>query len=381
MEYRAFGRTGLELSAFTIGGMRFPHGWDEPHDHLPEDSLTVTARVVEEGLTAGCNLIETAQGYGKSERLLGQVLPHLPSPLRGRYHLMTKGRPRGTGDQFRRNLEESLGHLGVDRVALFAIHGINTEAEYRATFERGGCLEAALRARDQGLVGHVGFSSHAPLDLLLRTLASGAFEFVDLHYYYFRTGNAPALALARALGMGVFIISPNDKGGRLYDPPDQLRRLTRPLHPVNFNERWLLAHPEIHTLSLGLSAPGQMAIHLDSLAPRPWWGPAERQAEARLRAAVADPLRADCGTRCRRCLPCPERIDIPELMRLRHLAESYGMLPFARYRYGEMQPDDAWVPGARGDSCTRCGDCRPRCPAGFDLPALMHQSHRLFHNP
>jgi predicted aldo/keto reductase-like oxidoreductase len=49
--------------------------------------------------------------------------------------------------------------------------------------------------------------------------------------------------------MGVFIISPNDKGGKLYDPPAKLVDLCPPLTPMQFNALYCLARPQVHTLS------------------------------------------------------------------------------------------------------------------------------------
>ncbi|MBF0153159.1 MAG: aldo/keto reductase [Magnetococcales bacterium] len=377
MDYRSFGRTGLTVSVFTLGGMRFLHVWDQPAEVLPDASLDNAHQVIVAALEAGCNLIETAQGYPKSEGLIGHVLPHVPAALRDSCHLMGKGSPTDTPGAMRDNLERTLRRLGVDRLELFAVHGINTEADHQKTFGKQGCLAALEQARSEGLIGHLGFSSHAPLPLMLRTLSSGAFDFFNLHYYYFQSGNGPAVALAAALGMGILIISPNDKGGTLYQPPERLQRLTAPLHPVNLNERWLLAHPEIHTLSIGLSDPSHMAIHLQSLASQPWWGAEERAADERLQAAVRGSGLERCRVQCQRCLPCPEQIDIPELMRLLKLATSYDMVAFGRYRYGNMQPGNRWVPGAKGSVCNRCGACLPRCPQGLAIPDHLLAVHRL----
>ncbi|MEO5369342.1 MAG: aldo/keto reductase [Magnetococcus sp. DMHC-1] len=357
--------------------MRFLHVWDQPAEVLPDDSLENAFQVIVTAIEAGCNLIETAQGYPKSEGLIGHALRHLPPRMRGRYQLMGKGLITDPPGAMRDNLELTLRRLGVSRLDFYAVHGINTAADYQKTFAPQGCLAVLEQARAEGLIGHLGFSSHAPLPLMLQTLSTAAFDFFNVHYYALQSGNWPALALAAALGMGVLIISPNDKGGMLYQPSARLQRLTAPLHPVNYNERWLLAHPEVHTLSLGLSDPAQMAIHLQSLTPQPWWGGAERDAERRLQAAVQGSGLERCRIHCQRCLPCPEKIDIPELLRLLKLAVCYDMVEFGRYRYGNMQPDNRWVPGAKGVACNRCGECLPRCPEGLAIPDRMLEVHNL----
>ena len=173
--------------------------------------------------------------------------------------------------------------------------------------------------------------------------------------------------------MGVFIISPNDKGGLLYDPPEPLKALTAPLHPVNLNERWLLSQPEVHTLSIGLSEINHLEVHLQSLGT-PHWGEAEKQADHRLQTAAAPSPFKHCGT-CNACLPCPKGIDIPELFRIVHLADCFGMEGYAKLRYSLMVPGNHWIPGAPGSACNRCGDCLPRCPENLDIPTLLFRSH------
>jgi predicted aldo/keto reductase-like oxidoreductase len=72
--------------------------------------------------------------------------------------------------------------------------------------------------------------------------------------------------------MGVFIISPNDKGGKLYAPPPKLVDLCRPLTPMAFNALYCLARPEVHTLSIGAARPGDFDEHVRALQ---WYEEAE----------------------------------------------------------------------------------------------------------
>ncbi|MEO5334676.1 MAG: aldo/keto reductase [Magnetococcus sp. YQC-5] len=377
METRRFGRTGLHLSVLTLGAMRLLHGWDTPHDFLPDDSLQNTHDIVSTALKSGINLIETARAYGKSERLLGQVAPQIIRQSGTPCHLMTKAPPAATAGEMRLWIEESLQRMQVDYLDLFALHGLNTQDLVNRALAKGGAMTALRQACDEGLIGAVGFSSHAPLPLLLRTMATGAFDFVNLHYYRFRGTNRAAVELAAALDMGVLIISPNDKGGRLYEAPAKLRHLTAPLAPAQFNERWLLAQTHVHTLSIGLSEPGQLTLHLDGLRTRPLWGMHEENAARRLAAAEADSLLRQCGVDCFACDSCPKGINIPEIMRLLHLINAFDMNLFARYRYDLMQPGDPWVPGAKLDVCDQCGECLPFCPRALPIPDLLYQARPL----
>ncbi len=375
MEYRRFGKTGLKVSVFTLGTMRFLGGWDKPHDFLPDASLENAHEVLHTALSSGINLIETARGYGKSERLIGNTLPNLPFK-RSDYHIMSKATPTATAGEMRQAVEESLERMQVERLDLFALHGLNNAGLCELGVKKGGCISALERMRDEGLIGHIGFSTHAPRPDLLKILTTRRFDFVNLHYYLFKTANRAAIDLAEALDMGVLIISPQDKGGRLYEPPEKLSRLTAPQHPVNFNERFILSHPQIHTMSIGMSEAGHIDIHLESLKEAPYWGALEKRIMTGIHEAKSNNPFDSCGD-CTLCLPCPQSIDIPEVLRLHHLTISFDMDRYGRYRYGLMAPDDHWVPGAGGDRCDDCGDCLPRCPRQIAIPEILKKSHKI----
>ena len=112
-------------------------------------------------------------------------------------------------------------------------------------------MQAVQEAVADGRVRHVGFSTHGPLEVILAAINTDLFEFVNLHYYYFFQRNAPAIQLAAEKDMGVFIISPADKGGRLYTPPQTLKDLCQPFSPLELNYRFLLSDKRITTLSVG----------------------------------------------------------------------------------------------------------------------------------
>lgn len=372
MEYRTFGATGKKISVFTLGTMRFLHGWDQPVDYLPEDSLENAHQVIKSALDAGINLIETAKGYGKSERLIGQTLPRLQQS-RADYYLMSKAGSTESAGAMRIIIEQSLKNLGVNHLDFFAIHGINTSQILEMTLQPNGSLTALEQARDEGLIKHLGFSTHAPAEVIIQAIDSGRFEFVNLHYYAFRVANQHVVKAAAQHNMGVFIISPNDKGGLLYHPPEALSQLTAPLHPVNYNERWLLAHPQIHTLSIGMSEKAHVDIHLQSLVG-PIWTETEKNISEHIAAITQRAPTGNCGV-CTACLPCPQDIDIPEILRLLHLVNCFDMDDYAKYRYGLMVPGNHWTPGAPANTCNQCGECLPRCPAKLPIPNLLLQAH------
>ena len=378
MEYRRFGKTEELISVITLGGMRFKHGWTPPRNHLPKDSIEHCISTTRMALDLGINHIETAHGYMKSELLFGHALKELGVP-RKQFKMMTKGAPM-SGDETRRLVEEQLESLGLDHVDFYGWHGINNKELLKIAVEKNGPVETLHRLKDEGLIRHVGFSTHAPLGTILDAMQTGLFSFINLHYYYFFQRNLPAVQLAEKMDMGVFIISPNEKGGMLFRPSEKVKNLCKPLTPIVFNGRFCLSHPEITTLSMGIHEPKHFPQNLAILNR----GNYSNSELSKVKAEMDAPLTKVSGlcTLCHECLPCPENINIPEVLRFRNLTEGYDMLNYGRFRYNMFEGQGHWFPGTFAFHCTECGDCLPRCPENLNIPTLLMETHKkLFSKP
>ena len=378
MEYRRFGKTEELISVITLGGMRFKHGWTPPRNHLPKDSIEHCISTTRMALDLGINHIETAHGYMKSELLFGHALKELGVP-RKQFKMMTKGAPM-SGDETRRLVEEQLEALGLDHVDFYGWHGINNKELLKIAVEKNGPVETLHRLKDEGLIRHVGFSTHAPLGTILDAMQTGLFSFINLHYYYFFQRNLPAVQLAETMDMGVFIISPNEKGGMLFRPSEKVKNLCKPLTPIVFNGRFCLSHPEITTLSMGIHEPKHFPQNLAILNR----GNYSNSELSKVKAEMDAPLTKVSGlcTLCHECLPCPENINIPEVLRFRNLTEGYDMLNYGRFRYNMFEGQGHWFPGTFAFHCTECGDCLPRCPENLNIPTLLMETHKkLFSKP
>jgi len=215
MEYRRFGKTNKNISTITLGGMRFKQGWDTPRNTIPAATQEHCNNMVDLALKNGINHFETAYGYIKSETAFGRTLNDELKIDRSSYYLMSKGNA-STASDMRKLVEEQLETLKTDYLDFYGWHGINTNEILQEACKTGGSVEALLKMKEEGLIKHVGFSTHGSLETITKAIATDLFEFVNLHYYYFYQRNAAAVALAQAKDMGVFIISPNDKGGQLY---------------------------------------------------------------------------------------------------------------------------------------------------------------------
>lgn len=363
MQYRRFGKTNLHLSVFSLGTMRYL-----------TDSENVQ-QTIEKALSLGINHLETARGYGDSEAYLGKAIKAGLSVPRNQIYITTKIPPTPDADTMRRYIDESLNRLNLDYLDCLGIHGLNTWQHLEWVQAKNGCMQAVEEAINDGRVRHIGFSTHGSLDVILAAINTDFFEFVNLHYYYFFQHNAPAIQLATEKDMGVFIISPADKGGKLYTPPQTLKELCYPFTPLNLNYRFLLSDNRINILSIGPAKPEELVISPELFDPPNELTKAEIDIFEKLENQENNVLLTNKCSQCYACLPCPENIHIPEVLRLRNLALAYDMKDYGEYRYGMFENAGHWFPGMKANRCTECGDCLPKCPENLDIPTLLKDTH------
>ena len=263
MKYRRFGRTELAMPVFSCGVMRCQYKWQEVEPkEVPLDNQENLEACICRAFELGINHIETARGYGTSEMQLGRILPTLP---RDQIIVQTKVGAKPSAPEFLQAFDTSMKHLRLDHVDLLALHGMNNRELLHRALRKDGCVAAARKLQKDGRVRFLGFSTHATTDIILEAINSGEFDYVNLHWYFVNDLNWPAIEAARARDMGVFIISPNDKGGKLYEPPPKLVNLCAPLTPMQFNDLYCLARPEVHTLSCGVVRPADFEEHVRAL--------------------------------------------------------------------------------------------------------------------
>jgi len=218
----------------------------------------------------------------------------------------------------------------------------------------------------------------------LAAVIQRAFELgINLHWYYFRQEHWPAILAARRHDMGVFIISPTDKGGHLHSPPSRLVDLCRPLSPIGFNDLFCLMHDQVHTLSIGAARPSDFDAHLEIL---PLLSRAREQVapiDRRLRQALAARHGRDWATHWDKGLPAfgeaPGGVPVYNMLRLYNLATAYDMLGFARDRYNLHGRDDHWVPGNKIDRLDRAALAARLAehPLADRIPAALDAAHAL----
>ena len=384
MKYRRFGKTDLQMPVFSCGGMRYQHKWsDIPWSEVPEDGQKNLEATIQRAVELGINHIETARGYGSSEMQLGPVLKKLP---REKIIVQTKVAPSANPREFLETFQKSLDYLQLDHVDLLSLHGINNQEILDWSLGPTGCAAAARWLQKEGRARHIGFSTHATTDLILQAIASDAFDYINLHWYFVNDLNRPAIEAAAARDMGVFIISPNDKGGKLYAPPPKLTDLCAPLHPMQFNALYCLNRKEVHTLSCGAAKPGDFDCHLDALEFYDTIEPTIFPIETKLRAALEEAHGADWCARWPEGLPhyvdVPGELNLTEILRLWTYAKGLDLVDWGKMRYNLLGQADHWFPGEHVGKLDKNGlaEAIRKSPFADRIPEILAETHALLHD-
>jgi len=378
---KRFGKTEIEMPVLSCGGMRYQQSWQDDGDarkSVTEENQKNLEACIRRALELGINHIETARGYGTSEYQLGRILPTLP---RDKMIIQTKIGPKESAAEFLETFELSRNALQLDHVDLLAIHGINNEETLQTALKS---LRALHQLKKEGRIRHIGFSTHGRPELMIKAIETGEFDYVNLHWYFVcHPVNWPAVVAAAALDMGVFIISPSDKGGKLYEPPPKLIDLCQPFTPMQFNDLYCLRRPEVHTLSIGAARPSDFTEHVAAVTGMDSKFEAVGEIEQRLTASLEAELGADWVHHWHEGLPhwkeTPGEINIPEILRLWTFAKGLDLIEFGKMRYNLMGNAEHWFPGQKAEHVDdeALNPVLEKSPFAKEIPDILREAHAL----
>lgn len=360
--FTPYGRTGLNIGRLAFGGMRF----SEPAG--VEKMSEVVLAASDEGL----NYFDTAPGYcaDMSEKIIGHAVRQMQRQGR-EFHLSSKT-SKSTAEGVRADLGRSLERLGVGSLDFYHCWYILTLQGWEER-KRGGAVDELLRAREQGLIKHLVFSTHLPGDDVGVILDENIFEGVTLGY---NAVNFPyretAVKAAGERGIGLVVMNPLG-GGTIPQNPERFSfirsgedqsileaalfflwnhsRITAAL--VGFRSvedvrsaaaAWRRFDPELHSLDLD-----------------------------RIKAHVEDAFDSLC-TGCRYCRDCPEGIEVYKFIESYNhvlIREGEGLHDRLKWHYGI---EDA----GQLDLCTSCGSCEQVCTQRLPILERFEQIRKAY---
>lgn len=186
IEKRPFGRTGHQSSATLFGAAS-----------LGRVSQDEAERALDLALEYGVNHIDTAASYGDAELRLG---PWLAKGNRQHVFLATKTGER-TYEAAEMEIQRSLERMQVDQIDLIQLHNLGHPDEWDSAMNAGGALQAAIDARQQGLVRFIGVTGHGLHIAAMhkRSLERFDFDSVLFPYSYVLSKNSRYMADVDAL--------------------------------------------------------------------------------------------------------------------------------------------------------------------------------------
>jgi uncharacterized protein len=361
MLYRLYGKTGKQISVLSAGTMRFktpmtPRGMEE------------SAEILLHAHAKGVNYFDTAPFYcdDKSEEITGLAVRQMKP---GTFYVSTKSQA-ANGDELRRMLERSLTRIGVPRIHFFHIWCLIRPEEWTER-KKGGAVAAALRAKEEGLIEHLVFSTHMTGEETARVITEGVFEGVTLGYSainfpYRRRG----VEAAGAAGLGVVTMNPLG-GGLIPRHAKRFDFIRGPNDPdvVTAALRFNLSHPAITSALVGFGSRDEVdgAVRaLDGFTPY------DAAFVDSIKRHIEDRFNGLC-TGCGYCLPCPQGVPIPKYM------DAYNMMLLGDGR-NDLLMRLKWhwdIPAAGAGECNACGHCETACTQSLPIIERLAEIKRI----
>ena len=326
-------------------------------------------------LGAGFTYFDTAFAYTGSEEAIREALvrryPRSAYTLASKINVAERFAP--DGEASKSQLFTSLERSGAGYFDYYLLHAIKEQNVSR--YEEFGIWDFVREQKEAGLIRHLGFSFHDSPELLDRLLTEHPeVEFVQLQINYAdwedpRVASRKNYEVARRHGKSVVVMEPV-KGGKLADPPDEVKKRMRACRPELSAASWAIRFAAsldgILTVLSGMSNREQM---LDNLSYMKDFSPlnGEEQAVVRQAQAILGAVPSIPCTACRYCTEgCPAGIRIPEIFAAMNDRFDEKKKESAGARYAEAVRE-----GGRPEDCVGCRQCEDACPQHLPITDLL----------
>lgn len=354
-----------------FGAMRLP---------LNEDGTVneaLTKEIVSYAIENGVNFFDTAYPYhaGESERIMGDILSEYP---RDSYYLATKypghqiTKPGDPNYDPAAIFEEQLKKCKVDYFDFYLLHNVYENSIDTYTDPDNNIIEYFKEQKKLGRIKHLGFSSHGGVEILRRFIdfCGDTIDFcqIQLNYLDWTLQDAKAkYELLSQYNIPVWVMEPV-RGGKLAALEHDAERKLKNLRPnesiAAWSFRFLQTLPNVTMILSGMSNMAQLKDNIITFTD----SKPVSNAEMQILMDIADDLKdAIPCTSCRYCTDgCPAGLDIPLLL---HIYNEIRVVPSVN-SYMRL---DALGTNKQASACINCGKCTEICPQGIQIPT--HLTH------
>jgi len=365
MQYTSFGNTGFQISRLGFGSMRLPMR-TENDKMVVDEELAIP--MIRRAFELGVNYVDSAYFYcgGLSEIAVGKAL----KGWRDKVILSTK---YPFDAPFRERLESQLTKLDTDRIDFYHFHGIGNS--FFSHERHDDAVAGALKAKEEGLIGHLSFSFHDKPQVMKKLVDMGIFSSVLCQYNLLDRSNEEGLSYAREHGLGTAVMGPVG-GGRISGmPPAVAQRFG--VHVRSSAElalRFVMTNPNVCVALSGMSTMEQVEENAAIASNAAPLSAAELEG---INAAMKENRRMSdlyC-TGCNYCAPhCPQGVVIPKIFEVMNYHRVYGLTQYAREGYKAIGNTPA-SKDHKADACIECGECESYCPQKIEIRKQLKECH------
>lgn len=306
---------------------------------LQRTEMGEAVKILRKALDNGIDFYDTARAYTDSEEKIGNAF----AGMRDRFFLATKT-AAGTAEGFWKDLHQSLQLLKTDFIDIYQFHN---PAFCPRPGGEDGLYVAALEAKKQGKIRHIGITNHRQ-SVAAEAVASGLYDTLQFPFSYLAAqADIDLVNACKAKDMG-FLAMKALSGGLITN--------------ARAAYAFLAQYPGVLPI-WGIQREGELDEFL-SMQPAP---PAMDEAISALIAADRKALSGSFCRGCGYCMPCPAGIEINTVARI--------SLLLRRSPTSQWFSEDNLAKMRRVEGCIHCGRCESRCPYGLPVQTLLQGNY------